>query len=220
MSESVGSVASVDGYRTLMPAQAGGARRRITFFACAKKVTKESTPRFAALRVPNFSANVRAAAQLGLRPQTVLADCPRTFAEKLAARRGYEHPTRSRAAVPTRKSPWGTHPSPLKGEGLGVRGRRQQVSRKGPSNSLTISPHRIAYATPFPSPLREPRLRGEAGGSRRKLSERSEFFRRPASSRSLGVSTEGGVLSLVTFLCTSKESNVPPGTPGQRRPQY
>lgn len=43
---------------------AGGARRRLTFFACAKNVSKESTPRFAALRVPKFRAAVRAAAQL------------------------------------------------------------------------------------------------------------------------------------------------------------
>ncbi len=43
---------------------AGGARQRLTFFACAKKVSKESTPHFTALRVPNFRAAVRAAAQL------------------------------------------------------------------------------------------------------------------------------------------------------------
>jgi hypothetical protein len=53
-----------------------------------RKLTKESTPRFAALRVPNFSATVRAAAQLALRAQTVLADDSRTPAEKLAAQRG------------------------------------------------------------------------------------------------------------------------------------
>jgi hypothetical protein len=53
-----------------------------------RKLTKESTPRFAALRVPNLSGAVRAAAQLGLRPQTVLADFPRTAPKKLAAQRG------------------------------------------------------------------------------------------------------------------------------------
>jgi hypothetical protein len=53
-----------------------------------RKLTKESTPRFAALRVPNFSATARAAAQLGLRPQTVLADDSRTVTKKLAAQRG------------------------------------------------------------------------------------------------------------------------------------
>jgi len=199
------------GHYTWMPALAGGARRRITFFACAKKVTKESTPTFAALRVPKFSNAVRAAAQLALRAQTVLADCPRTALENLAAQRGCNTPL-TRAAA---------HPSPLEGEGLGDQpaGRRtqrscgpersegwakgpqrgrQQVSRKGPINN-PIQPYRIAYATPFPSPLTEPRLRGEAGGRRRKLSERSEFFRRPDRTEILGVSTEGGVLSLRGF---------------------
>ena len=45
----------------------------------------------------------------------------------------------------------------------------------------------------FP-PLPEPRLAGLSGGAggRRKLFERSEFFRRPLKVGSLGVSTEAG----------------------------
>jgi hypothetical protein len=62
--------------------------RPVPFFACAKKETKESTPRFAALLVPNLSGVVRAAAQLALRAQTVLADLPRTVPEKSAAKKG------------------------------------------------------------------------------------------------------------------------------------
>ncbi|HEX8978306.1 MAG TPA: hypothetical protein VF811_01240, partial [Parasulfuritortus sp.] len=53
-----------------------------------RKLTKESTPRFTALRVPNFSASVRAAAQLGLRPQAVLADDPRLRPEISAPAEG------------------------------------------------------------------------------------------------------------------------------------
>jgi len=64
------------------------ARRPVTFFARAKKVTKENTPRLAALRVPDFSGAVRAAAQLALRAQTVLADFPRSAPEKSAAKKG------------------------------------------------------------------------------------------------------------------------------------
>ncbi len=71
----LGTVALSIGSRPGMLALAGGARRRITFFACAKKVSKESTLRFAALRVPNFPVAIRAAAQLALQAQTVLADC-------------------------------------------------------------------------------------------------------------------------------------------------
>jgi hypothetical protein len=41
---------------------AGGARRRVTFFACAKKVTKESTPRFR--RNPEAADLERAAKEL------------------------------------------------------------------------------------------------------------------------------------------------------------
>ena len=57
-------------------------------------------------------------------------------------------------------------------------------------------------------------LSGEAEG-RRKLFERSEFFRRPLKAGSLGVSTEAGCAFFGYFLCTSKESNAPPGAPGQ-----
>lgn len=41
---------------------AGGARQRVTFFARAKDVNKESTPPFVALRVANFPAAVRGVA--------------------------------------------------------------------------------------------------------------------------------------------------------------
>jgi len=40
----------------------GVARRRTSFFARAKKEVKESTPRFAALRVPSLEQMPRAAA--------------------------------------------------------------------------------------------------------------------------------------------------------------
>jgi pimeloyl-CoA synthetase len=65
-----------------------------------RKLTKESTPRFAALRVPNFFASVRAAAQLALRAQTVLAEYPRTLAKKLAAQKGIEQQTISQSTQP------------------------------------------------------------------------------------------------------------------------
>lgn len=158
---------------------AGGARRRTTFFARAKKVAKESTPRFVALRVPNFSRPVRAAAQLALRAQTVLADIPRTGREKLATQRG------CKAVVCNQHEPFNRHWDTT---------RRQR-------------------GFDVPSPLPEPRIFGLAGGAegRRKLSERSEFFRRPAESKILGVSTAAGRAFFGSFLCTSKERNAPPG---------
>lgn len=67
---------------------AGGARQHVPFFVWTKKGTKESPPRCIALRVPNFSGPVRAAAQLALRARTVLADFPRTASKKLATQRG------------------------------------------------------------------------------------------------------------------------------------
>lgn len=81
------------------------ARRPVPFFACAKKGTKESTPHFAALRVPDFSGAVRAAAQLALRAQTVLADFPRTAPEKSAAKKGGIKP--SSTAHPCLGRGWG-----------------------------------------------------------------------------------------------------------------
>jgi len=57
-------------------------------------------------------------------------------------------------------------------------------------------------------------LSGEAEG-RRKLSERSEFFRRPGKAEIIGVSTAAGRAFFGYFLCTSKESNALPGAPGQ-----
>ncbi len=57
-------------------------------------------------------------------------------------------------------------------------------------------------------------MSGEAEG-RRKLFERSEFFRRPLKVGSLGVSTEAGRAFFGSFLCTSKERNALPGAPGQ-----
>jgi len=57
-------------------------------------------------------------------------------------------------------------------------------------------------------------LSGGAGG-RRKLFERSEFFRRPVKVGSLGVSTEAGRAFFGSFLCTSKERDALPGAPGQ-----
>jgi len=71
----------------------GVARQPVPFFARAKKGTKESTPRFSALRVPNFSGAIRAAARLALRAQTMLADIPRTAPEKLAAQKGIGKPS-------------------------------------------------------------------------------------------------------------------------------
>jgi hypothetical protein len=57
-----------------------------------RKEPKKARPNFAALRVPNFSDAARAAAQLALRAQTVLADFPRTASEKLAAQKGIQNP--------------------------------------------------------------------------------------------------------------------------------
>jgi hypothetical protein len=59
-------------------------------------------------------------------------------------------------------------------------------------------------------------LSGEAEG-RRKLFERSEFFRRLGKAGILGVSTEAGRAFFGYFLCTSKESNALPGAPGLPR---
>jgi len=149
-----------------------------------RKLTKESTPRFAALRVPNFSASVRAAAQLGLRPQTVLADFPRTLAEKLAAQKG--------------------------------RKNKPSATRPGHSFAYPLHHHRFSH------PLQpEPWFRGGNGAAegRRKLSERSEFFRRPVPSRNHGVSTDAGRAFFGYFLCTSKESNRLPGRPRPTPPQ-
>ncbi len=184
----VGVVAFRLGLSSSWVALAGSARQRITFFACAKKVTKESAPRFAALRVPKFSPDARAAAQLALRAQTVLADGPRASAENLAAQRGFNTPS---PALPRT-------PLPLAGEGLGF------AKRSAP---------RLRDA--FPPPLTAPRISGAAGGRRRKLSERSEFFRRPVAPEILGVSPEAGRAFFGYFLCTNKESNAPPGAPGQ-----
>ena len=57
-------------------------------------------------------------------------------------------------------------------------------------------------------------LGGGAGG-RRKLFERSEFFRRPLKVGSLGVSTAAGRAFFGSFLCTSTERDALPGAPGQ-----
>ena len=155
----------------------GAARQRVTFLARPRKVTKRRSPRFAALRVPNFTAAVRAAAQLALRAQTVLADYPRTGAEKLAAQRGWK-------TAPTR-----------------------------PSVGLRPIPLQVAYATLL-NPLQpEPRISGLAGGSRRKVSERSEFFRRPAEPGILGVSTDAGRPSFGSFSWSRKKRNWQPGHP-------
>jgi hypothetical protein len=150
-----------------------------------RKLTKESTPRFAALRVPNLFARVRAAAQLGLRPQTVLADFPRTRAKKLAAQKGAEKQTLNQAGRPLLATGFVT-------------------------DGLLFSP-----LQPEPWFLDGS---GEAEG-RRKLSERSEFFRRPFPSRNHGVSTDAGRAFFAYLLCTSKESKALPGAPGLRRQQ-
>jgi hypothetical protein len=179
----LGWVAYFHGCGSWIAAQAGGARQRPTFFARAKKVGKENTPRFAALRVPNFSVSVRAAAQLGLRPQTVLADFPRTLAEKLAAQRGLD----------TLPHQWGR-------------------AREGDMPPSPI-PANVSLRDAFPPLQPEPSFPGLAGGCRRKVSERSEFFRRPAETGKLGVSTDVGRAFFGYFLCTSKESNAPAGRP-------
>jgi hypothetical protein len=93
----------------------------------------------------------------------------------------------------------------------------EKENRFQSDRSTTKKPDWRSEVLPF-NPLQpEPRFRGEAGGCRRKLSERSEFFRRPASFRNLGVSTDAGCAFFAYFLCTSKESKVLPGAPGQRR---
>ena len=103
-------------------------------------------------------------------------------------------------------SPFGLrHRSPTSPVGMGETRRRQRG--KG------VTTRRFA------PPLTEPRisaLAGEAEG-RRKLFERSEFFRRPGKVGILGVSTEAGRAFFGYFLCTSKESNAPPGAPGLPR---
>jgi hypothetical protein len=161
-----------------MTALAGGTRQRVTFFACAKKGNQRNHTRFAALRVPNFSDAVRAAALLGLRPQTVLADGPRTASEKLAVQTGIE------------QQPL---PSPA----------RPPCSR--PVASQTVC---------FPFPFSRSRDFGPRPGvvGESCLSEASSFAARPCPEIS-GVRRMRGVLSLVNFLCTSKESNWPPGHP-------
>jgi hypothetical protein len=58
-----------------------------------RKEPKKARPNFAALRVPDFSDAARAAAQLALRAQTVLADFPRTASEKSAAQKGIGKPS-------------------------------------------------------------------------------------------------------------------------------
>jgi hypothetical protein len=180
------------------PAHAGGARQRLTFFARAKKVSKENTPRFAALRVPELDLPDWAAAQLGLRPQTVLADYPQSDRPISAAQRGLDP-----LPHPTLPHEWG-------------RAREGDMQRSH-SVHAGFNPTRVAYATHFFPLQPEPRFPGLAGGCRRKVSERSEFFRRPAESGKLGVSTDVGRVFFGDFLCTSKESHAPPGAPGLSR---
>lgn len=73
---------------------AGGARQRVTFFACAKKVTKESTPR--CRRNPGRKALVRAAKKLASLKQLSLAfGFPGQVPSARRRQRGEEHPMAS-----------------------------------------------------------------------------------------------------------------------------
>ena len=65
---------------------AGGARRRITFFACAKKVIKESTPCFR--RHPRLAPKSMGGSQTRPAGSDTLADFPRGFGHQPAASEG------------------------------------------------------------------------------------------------------------------------------------
>lgn len=65
---------------------AGGARRRITFFACAKKVIKESTPCFR--RHPRLAPKSTGGSQTRPAGSDTLADIPRGFGHQPAASEG------------------------------------------------------------------------------------------------------------------------------------
>gem|GEM_PF-5457186 len=65
---------------------AGGARRRITFFACAKKVIKESTPCFR--RNPRLVPKSTGGSQTRPAGSYTLADFPRGFGHQPAASEG------------------------------------------------------------------------------------------------------------------------------------
>ena len=69
------------------------------------------------------------------------------------------------------------------------------------------------YHPPLTPPVTMASCR-EAEG-RRKLSERSEFFRRQHDGSGVGVSAEGGRPSFGYFSWPRKKSNAPPGAPGQ-----
>jgi len=77
----------------------GVARRRGSFFARAKKEPKESTPRFAALRVPSIGSTDWAAAQLALACGSELRQCsptsPQSFEPIEAAQMGKNKPSQT-----------------------------------------------------------------------------------------------------------------------------
>ena len=68
---------------------AGAARRQVTFLASPRKANqKKATPPHRPCGLPSVFRKDRAAAELALRAQTVLADGPRSFRKTEAVQRG------------------------------------------------------------------------------------------------------------------------------------
>lgn len=158
---------------------AGGARRRVTFFACAKKVTKESTPCFR--RNPRPAAVAEGGSQT--RPCGAQTRSPTSPAAPMAGRR------RQTGGESSLRNP---------------RRLSQPLAERAAAGAATLF-------SPLPAPGGR-HLSGEAEGQR-KLFERSEFFRCPDKCLPPGVSPAAGRAFFGYFLCTSKESNWPPGHP-------
>jgi len=147
-------------------------RRAYFLLLRQKKVAKEkATPGSVALRAPLRYSALAGAAELGLRPQTVLAH---TSASPCVARHlswGPEHRSHFSTYTPAPTLP----PSPLAGEGLGERGR-PLVCPTLPCDALSSADWRGGIS----------RGLSEAEGRVPQAPRQSSSARHPVGARSLG----------------------------------
>ncbi len=170
---------------------AGGARRCITFFACAKKVTKESTPR--CRRNPEGFALARAAKELapaGLRQLSPAFGCPDQGKNPRRRQRG-------------------------KGVACDPRATNRLCAAQPHGKRSEALP--LILTLTFPPLRRLVQGPGRGAVGEDCLSPKGEFRSRPGLGPERGnpKGAEAGCVFFGYFLCTSKESNASPGAPGQ-----